>query len=237
MVPPQLQRPRTIPKVVAYEVDIPSIDEDREASIEHISNVWAEVLHPVHMELQVDSHVARLPLGRGVVGHVQGLPGGIEVEPLLDVGEIVAQGVEAALLPDVVGVESRHAVGGSEAHVAERKRRLASEGVDEGIAFVALVDEGGALGDDGLHRFIGALVDNLDVMRIVVYHLRVPLVLFSGIGEAVTHSDASEVDLDFLVLLGSIYSVLELFVLHEHLVCNGGCIVAAVALSHNKERI
>lgn len=59
--PIQLEGPCSVSKVVADEVNVAGVNQGRDTSIEQVGHVSAKVLHPVRVELHVDSKVARLP--------------------------------------------------------------------------------------------------------------------------------------------------------------------------------
>ena len=75
------------------------------------------VAHPVGGEHDVHGGIAGLP-GLHLVGHVQGLAGGVQVQIGLDVGEVVAEGGVTTGHADVVGVQTRVVVRGGLHQVA-----------------------------------------------------------------------------------------------------------------------
>mmetsp|Transcript_24496 Transcript_24496/g.48665 ORF Transcript_24496/g.48665 Transcript_24496/m.48665 type:complete len:208 (+) Transcript_24496:912-1535(+) len=156
---------------------------------------------------------------------MEGLAGGVSGEPLLDVGEVVAERVVAALLADVVGVEAGLVVRGGKLGVAVR---VGSGAVDAAL-LVALLDlvDAGRSGVD--HRLVRGLGDGLDAVGVVVRHLGVVSILHLRSGEAVSDSDSGEVELDVPVLEG--------VVALEDPMRDGRGVVAAVRLSEDEERL
>jgi hypothetical protein len=62
-------------------------------------------LHPVFVELRVDSEIAGCPRVRVLLVHAQGFLGRIEVEELLEVTKVVAERRVVASCANVVGVK------------------------------------------------------------------------------------------------------------------------------------
>ena len=82
MIPTQQQIPGPIPELVACKVNAPCVCQCWYAAVQQVFRVWAEILHPVHVKLEVDPRVAQGPLVQ-LFAHVQGLTGGIEVDEVL----------------------------------------------------------------------------------------------------------------------------------------------------------
>jgi len=183
--PLDVKRAGLVSQAVADEVDISSVDQYLNASLEHISNVSIVIDHPVASEVSVDVVVAGHP-GGSVRSNVKGLPCRVGGEPLLDVGEVVAERVVPTLLADVVGVQPSAVIRSGQLSVAVAVRSIAI-GTALIVAHLNLVNAKRG----GLHHFLmGALVNALDSVAVVVGHLSVVLVLDLGLGQTISDSNS-----------------------------------------------
>lgn len=118
-LPRQGQRPRAIANVVADKVDISSVNQGRDAIIEQIGHVSTKVFHPVGMEFHVDSEVASRPRMRMLLVHIQFLHSGFEIQPRLDMREVITQRTVLALNANIIGVQTGHLIGTRQARIAQ----------------------------------------------------------------------------------------------------------------------
>ena len=133
------------------------------------------------MELHIDSIIATVP-SVGVFGiDTEGHFGRMQIEELLYVRKVVAKGRLGTLDTNIVGVQTSGLVGRRQRRVAQNKGRLAGKVINGTIALVALMDQRGTTRDSFLHGIVDGIVENLDSMRVVCAHFRVPFVLFLGI--------------------------------------------------------
>ena len=105
--------------------------------------------------------------------HVQGFSDILLVEPLLHKRKVVAQWGNFAFFAYIVRIQSRHLVGGRQAGVAEEECRLASEIVQSGIPFVALVDKICAAWNDCFHCRYRGVIEESNVVAVRFRHVDV----------------------------------------------------------------
>lgn len=191
--PFQSQGPRSVAQIVADKVNIAGVDQGGITSVQQLGNVMAKVLHPICVELHIDSVIAGLPVVRVSLVNAQSFLGRFQVQKVSDKRKVVAKRGVLALFTNIVRVKSSGLVWRRQAHVAQYKGRLTGKVIERTISSVALMDECGALWHYRLHGFIRRFVDDLDVMRIVPDHLGIPLVLLLWVGEPVSNGQANEI--------------------------------------------
>ena len=108
-------------------------------------------------------------------------------------------------------------------------RTVLTKLINHGVSLVTLMNEGGALGHYSHHGFVGSVIEELNPMGIVVAHLRIPLVLLLGIGQAISNGKAGQVDWH---CVGA-----RIVVTLVNCVGNGGNVVSGVGFPNHKERI
>mmetsp|Transcript_11695 Transcript_11695/g.17531 ORF Transcript_11695/g.17531 Transcript_11695/m.17531 type:complete len:207 (-) Transcript_11695:800-1420(-) len=192
--PIQVQSPCPISKVVANVVNITSVNEGMDSTIQQISNIGTEILHPVSVEFHVDSHVTGSPVVRFFRNVKSFFCLGV-IEPGFNIGEVIAHRNLLTLFAHIVWVHSSHLIGSCLSSVAQNEGSLTSKLVDERIACITLFNEGDTLWNIILHSLVDFIRNSLDPVRIVNSHFRVPLVLFTRVCETVTDCETRKVDL------------------------------------------
>ena len=126
------------------------------------------------MEFHIDSHIAGFPFGRFLF-NAERLLRSRRVHELGNVSKVITEWRYRAFFANIIGVQACGLVGGGEAQVAHEECGLAGEIVNDGLAGVAFMNQGLALGNDSLHGFIFCLRNDFDTMGIVEGHLRIVL--------------------------------------------------------------
>mmetsp|Transcript_42154 Transcript_42154/g.89794 ORF Transcript_42154/g.89794 Transcript_42154/m.89794 type:complete len:298 (-) Transcript_42154:694-1587(-) len=196
LVPPvQSQGPLLIAQPVADEILVPGIDQDVNAGGQHRRNELMVVLHEVKREGLVDDHVAALE----VFVHAKLLLNILVVKELHVVGHVVTQRWLVALDALVIGVHARSLVWDLEsqvAHLVGTRARGLGDGRHPGVATCegSLASRHGGLESGARH----GVVDHRRgvALAALAHHVRIPLVLLLGVGEAVPDAHALEIDLD-----------------------------------------
>ena len=149
--------------------------------------------HPIGMEFHVDSKIARFPAMRMLWIDAQSLFGTGQIEPVFNIGIVIAQGWFGTLNANIIGIQARRLVGTRQAGIAHQKGRLTGKFVENGIAGIAFLNHAGTMRHDRFHGLIRGLVKNLNPMGIVDAHFGIPGILHLGIGQAIANGQAGQV--------------------------------------------
>lgn len=201
--PGQFEGPSLVSQIIANKVNVSGIDQDRNIGlVQQILDKGREVMHPIVVELAVDSEVARFPTMNVVGVDAQGFHSRVLIEPGLNGRKVVTERRLFALLTNIVRIQSGHLVGTGQSNVADNKSRLAGEIINGRITSVALMNELLAFRNNSLHGLVGRFVDDLDVVRVVVDHFRVVGILSFGVSKSISNTESAERQVDGGSVLG-----------------------------------
>ena len=121
---------------------------------------------------------------------VQCLLGSIAVQEVRDMREVVTEGTHVAFLANIVRIETCHLIRTRQGRVTDQKCCLTRKRIDDGVPFVALLNQRHTSRNSCFHSFIGVFVDNSDTVRIIVYHIRISRILLFGRRQSISNGQA-----------------------------------------------
>ena len=108
--------------------------------------------------------------------------------------DLLAERWLGAFDADIIRIQPSSLIRRRQGRVAKNKGSLASKLVNSIVSLVAPMDQRSATRNGLFHAFVHFVAEDLNTVRIVVTHFRVPFVLFLGISETISNTQTSKIE-------------------------------------------